>query len=447
LGKELFEIGLLKDETASQEAFLELQKKGFIRYENLPLESQTGQRREVEFVSNLYREGGTQIIQCNIRDVTERKMAERRLSEKARLLDLSNDAIIVRDLEGRITLWNKGAEKLFGWTCEEALGQNLQLLLKPEFPRPLVEIEEQLQRQGSFAGEVIKKARDGRSVSCLGHWVLDRDTESVLTSYTDITERRRMEDELRAAHAKLADRAGHLESTVAERTDELSRTQSQLEAFVYSLAHDLRAPLRSMSGFATLLVNEEGGGLSETGRQFARTISASAQFMDALLLDLIAFGGIAQQQVDLTSFSLESIVRLSVSCLTSEIESRKAQIELLGPWPNVIGHEPTLGPILVSLLTNSLKFVDAGVSPLIRLTTEVKGDFVRVWVEDNGIGISPEYDAKVFELFTKLNGDKYDGTGLGLAIVKKGIERMGGRVGVESAAGHGSRFWFELKKP
>ena len=164
LGKELWEIGLLKDKEASQKAFLELKAKGFIRYESLPLETKADQRREVEFVSNLYQENGEAVIQCNIRDVTDRKKAEQELSEKARLLDLSNDAIIVHDLDDKISSWNKGAEELYGWTSEEVIGKHLDSLLQMEFPKPMEEIVAQLQSEGHFSGEVVQIARDGRRV-------------------------------------------------------------------------------------------------------------------------------------------------------------------------------------------------------------------------------------------------------------------------------------------
>jgi two-component system CheB/CheR fusion protein len=203
LGKELWEIGLLKDEEASREAFRELKAKGFIRYDNLPLKSQTGQAREVEFVSNVYQEAGSEVVQCNIRDISERKRAQRETAEKARLLDLSNDAIMVRGFDEKLTLWNKGAEKLYGWTAEEAIGKEPHSLLKTEFPKPREEIAAQLQRDGHFSGEVVQVARDGRRVPSLCRWILDPKTESILTSYTDMSERKRAEEALRQSYAEL----------------------------------------------------------------------------------------------------------------------------------------------------------------------------------------------------------------------------------------------------
>jgi len=572
LGKELFEIGLLKDEDASRAAFDELQKKGFIRYENLPLESNQGHSREVEFVSHLYQEGPEKIIQCSIRDVTDRKKSQQQLAEKARLLDLSNDAIIVRTLDDKISLWNKGAEKLYGWTFGEVVGKQLQTLLRTQFTRPTEQILEQFYRDGRFVGETIQTARDGRAVPTLCRWVLDPDTQSVLTSHTDISARIKMEDELRqgeeryrhlfnsidegfciiemlfddagkpvdyqflevnpsfeketgfdalgrrmleiapnheafwfetfaavaltgrstrfvneaaalhrwfdvyafpvgdppsrkvavlfrnitarmeaeralqAAHAQLSDRAGQLEEAVTQRTAELSATYKQLETFVYSIAHDLRAPLRSMQGFSELLIEDAGANLSEASQDYARRISASAQFMDALLLGLVTFSGVAQQRVDLAPVELEPVVKLVVSCLAKEIEDRNASVEIVGPWPTVQAHEGTLGPILINLITNALKFMEPGVAPLIRLKAEDRGTFTRVWVEDNGIGIASHHQDQVFKMFTRLHGSKYSGTGIGLAIVRKGIERMAGSSGVESSAGAGSRFWIELEK-
>jgi signal transduction histidine kinase len=262
----------------------------------------------------------------------------------------------------------------------------------------------------------------------------------------EISERIRTEELLHRAQAQLSDRAGQLEALVAERTKEVTETNQQLETFVYSIAHDLRAPLRAMQGFSTLLVEEAGAALSETGRDFAHRIDKSAQFMDALLADLLAFSRISQQRVELASVSLNTIVGTVLSGLQRDITEKNARVENVGPWPAVLAHEATLTQVLSNLLSNALKFVAPGVAPRVRLRAEEQAGFVRVWVEDNGLGIAPAHQTQIFRLFIRLHGEKYPGTGIGLVIVQKGLDRMGGRGGVESTLGEGSRFWFELRK-
>jgi len=135
-----------------------------------------------------------------------------------------------------------------------------------------------------------------------------------------------------------------------------------------------------------------------------------------------------------------------LSRLQKDIQEKNARVENQGPWSDVLAHERTLAQVLFNLTSNALKFVVPGVPPVVRLRAEDRGEFLRLWVEDNGPGIAPEYQDQIFRLFARLNGEKYPGTGLGLTIVQKGVERMGGRVGVDSAPGQGSRFWFELLK-
>jgi len=261
----------------------------------------------------------------------------------------------------------------------------------------------------------------------------------------EISERKQVEEELRQAKAQLMDRAGQLEEIVAQRTSDLAASNQQLEAFVYSIAHDLRAPLRIMQGFSTMLVEEAGATLNETARDCARRINKSAKFMDALLIDLLTFSRVSQQHVELTSVNLKMVVESVLSRLQPDILEKNAHVELPGSWPGVLAHEPTLSQVLFNLVSNALKFVAPGVAPLVRLRTEEKTGFIRVWVEDKGPGIAFKHQTEVFRLFTRLDGEKYQGTGLGLAIVQKGIERMGGRTGVVSTPGRGSLFWFELR--
>jgi signal transduction histidine kinase len=261
----------------------------------------------------------------------------------------------------------------------------------------------------------------------------------------EIRERIQAEEALQRAQAQLADHAGQLEGLVAERTAELTAMNKQLEAFVYSIAHDLRAPLRSMQGFSTMLMENAGTGLSERSRDFANRINKSSQFMDALLSDLLDFSRVSQQRVERRSVNLGSVIGSVLSRLQKEIQEKNARVESVGPWPGVLAHEPTLAQILFNLANNALKFVEPRVSPVLRLRAEERAEFIRIWVEDNGLGIAPEYQNQIFRVFSRLHGEKYPGTGIGLAIVQKGVERMGGRVGVESTLGQGSRFWFELQ--
>jgi len=517
---------------------------------------------------------------CFLRDITERKKAQQALAEQSHLLNLSNDAIIVRDVQDRIVYWNHGAEELYGWSREEALGKVVHSLLQNEFQKPLEQIFEELHQNYRWVGEIVQTKRDGQRITVLSRWALDRDkdgnpvgvlavntditarkgaekalqlseawqrllfesvrdfsifsmdkqgrltdwnpgaerffgysSEEILGQHVsvvftpedraagvvedelrkaesegfalderwhlrkngerffasgamrplrddvgkllgfvkiarDITERKRNEEALRKAQEQLADRAGQLEQAVAERTAELSATNKQLEAFIYSIAHDLRAPGRSMEGFSSLLLEEAGASLSEAGRDFANRINRAAQFMDALLMDLLAFSSTAQQRIELAPVKLETVVPSVLSRLEKEIQDTNARVETSGPWPTVLAHEPTLGQVLFNLVTNALKFVAPDTSPVVRVRAEgaPSGEegCVRVWVEDEGIGIAPNHQEQIFQLFTRLDRERYPGTGVGLAIVQKGIERMGGRVGVESTPGQGSRFWFEL---
>lgn len=568
-GRELHEIGLLLSPAKADELFRRLGEDGHVRYPSLPLRGSNGDGgREVELAGTLYREQDESVVQIHVRDVTERRRTARELSERARLLDLTNDGIIVRDSADRVTLWNKGAEKMFGWTSHEVTGQHLDNLLRTTFSDPLPDILAQLERDGTFVGEVMQVDRQQRPVASLCRWVLDRETRSVLTSYTNLTESRRLEaivregeqqyrslfnaiDEgfavielqtaetgeaadfvfletnpsfakqsglgevagrnirdvapllesrwfalftkvarsgvpvrleaeavgrwwdalvfrlgeagsrqvallltdttdrhaaealLREAQHQLADRAGELEKLVAERTAELTVTNKQLEEFVYSIAHDLRAPLRSMQVFSAMLL-DDAANRNAAGREYIERINKSAEFMDALLRDLLAFSKVSQQRVELRTVPLGDAVDLVLSTLAEEIRLRNATVEANGPWPSVWAHQPTVTQVVLNLIGNALKFSRLGESPRVRVYAEVRGAMVRFCVEDAGIGVAPEHQEQIFRLFTRLHGGKFAGTGVGLSIVQKGIERLGGKVGVESGAGQGSRFWFEL---
>ena len=271
---------------------------------------------------------------------------------------------------------------------------------------------------------------------------------------------------LRESEERLRRYATELEHRVAERTANLAQSIQSLEGVLYHVAHDLRAPLRSMASFTNILLEEYGRQFDERGRDYAERVSNAARRMDRLVQDLLAFGRLAHMAVPVSRINLEAEVNAVVGHFSEEMEARGATVEVCAPLPPVKANGAVLGQALSNLISNGLKFVPPETKPRLRISAERKkpvaenaaggingaaaretpdADVVRIWIEDNGIGIAPEYHERIFRMFERLHGvDAYPGTGIGLAIVRKGVERMGGRVGVESTGGNGSRFWMEL---
>jgi signal transduction histidine kinase len=245
----------------------------------------------------------------------------------------------------------------------------------------------------------------------------------------------------------LQQHAAELERRVEERTAQLRETNAALEAFSYTISHDLRAPLRAMQGIAQALLEDYGDRLDATGLDYARRVVASAQQMDTLIQDLLAYSRLGRADLPSQPVNLQGVVAEALGRLSGEVRQRDAEVSAEGPFPPVLAHEPTLVQVVTNLLANALKFVPPGVRPRVRVWAEERHGAVRLWAEDNGIGIAPAHQGRIFDVFERLHGDEtYPGTGIGLAIVRKGVERMGGRAGVESAEGQGSRFWVELPK-
>jgi signal transduction histidine kinase len=231
---------------------------------------------------------------------------------------------------------------------------------------------------------------------------------------------------------------------IEKLNEELREANQQLEAFTYSVSHDLRGPLRSLRGFAELLLEDHAVGLDENGRGYLERIKVAATRMDRLIRDLLEYSRVMREQLKLQPVSigelLKDVVNMNVLPNGSRLELSVAD-DLLP----VVGQPTLLSQCLSNLLSNAAKFVEDGAEPKVRVSTERREERVRIWVEDNGIGIDPAYHQKVFGLFERVGDvNRHEGTGIGLAIVARAVERMGGRCGVESALGKGSRFWIEL---
>ena len=262
----------------------------------------------------------------------------------------------------------------------------------------------------------------------------------------EVTERKQAEEALRRAQALLSDRATQLELLVAERTARLQETVGELEAFSYSIAHDMRAPLRAMTAFATLVLTEHGTQLDETGKEYLGRIASAAHRLDRLVTDVLTYSSASRRELELHPVDVEKLLREAIRTQPA-FQPPRAEIQIKTPLPRVIAHEPSLMQCVDNLFSNAVKFVSPGVLPRVTVRSEVVGQDVRLWFEDNGIGISLANQERIFALFGRINPlAEFEGTGIGLTIVRKAVERMGGKTGVESESGKGSRFWIQLKK-
>lgn len=259
----------------------------------------------------------------------------------------------------------------------------------------------------------------------------------------EIVRRKRIEEELETAKQALSDYSHALEEQVAERTEKLTQTVQSLEGFCYSIAHDLRTPIRAMQGYAAVLADECA--LSPRAVEYTGKIQESACRMDQLVRDLLAYGRLTHEPVALSPVDVESVLDNLLSHMHDE--TKQAQVSVVRPLPKVLAQPTILTQALGNLLRNALKFVKPGTLPNIYIRAEELPYSVRICIDDNGIGIDQQYHDKIFNVFERLHRpEDYPGTGIGLAIVKKGVERLGGRVGLNSAPGKGSCFWIELEK-
>jgi PAS domain S-box-containing protein len=377
-------------------------------------------------------------------EAAERFRAEEASGVLAAVVRSSNDAVVTKTLQGKITSWNAGAERLFGYSATEIIGRPVTDLIPNDRRTEESEILAKIAR-GEFVEhyETIRQRKDGSrvDVSLSISPILDPRGRIVGASKVarDITPQKRAEAAIRRQNIELEER-------VRERTRSLEDSVSELESFAYTVAHDLRAPLRAIHTLGQMLLEESSPKLASSELDYlTRMIEAGAR-MDTLITGLLNYSRMGRDESPLEPLSLELLMDRTLVDLRSEILSQKAEVRVERPLPQVTGHSLLLGQALTNLVANALKFVAPGVLPRVRIWAETKAQGrVRLWVEDNGIGIDPDFHGKLFRIFERLHGrDVYPGTGIGLAIVRRAMERMNGLVGVESMAGQGSRFWIEL---
>jgi PAS domain S-box-containing protein len=383
-----------------------------------------------------------------VQDVSDRKEAEEKLRQgEARFRATFEQAAVGMgevDPGGRWLRVNHRLCEIVGLPPENLVGSGFHDITHPEdLPAEVSGVRRLLAGEAeNFRMEKRCLRPDGRAV-----WVYltaslvrrpSGEPDYFVAVVQDVSRRKELEDEVRRY-------AGELEGRVEERTRELREANAALEAFGYSASHDLRTPLRNMQSLAQALEEDYADRLDAGGRDFCRRIGDAARKMDSLINDLLTYSRLGRRDLPMGRVDLGGVLAEAQAALADVARQGGGRVRVDGPLPAVYGHRTTLVQVATNLLANALKFVPPGVRPEVRVWAEDRGPVVRLWVEDNGIGIAPEHRERIFSVFERLHGEEsYPGTGIGLAIVKKGVERAGGRVGVESEEGRGSRFYADL---
>ncbi len=391
----------------------------------------------VAWFSSVRRRVERELLQT--RDNLQIEVAER--TQQASLLNLTHDTIFVRDMSDVITYWNRGAQELYGWTAEDAVGKRSPQLLQTIYPAPPEDIREELLRTGRWEGELKKTRADGTQVVVASRWSLRRDEQeravAILETNNDITERKRRELEIQSLNHELADRSTELESI-----------NKELEAFAYSISHDLRAPLRHMAGFTELLQKRVSSVIDEKSSRYVGMILDSAKRMGDLIDDLLAFSRIGRTETQRSLFSLSQLTKEALAEVRQDTEGREIAWKI-GALPDFYGDRSMFRLVLVNLISNAIKFTRTRPRAEIEIgCTGGNGDEVVVFVKDNGVGFDMKYVNKLFGVFQRLHqADLFEGTGIGLATVQRIIHRHGGRVWAEGVIDRGATFYFSTPKP
>jgi PAS domain S-box-containing protein len=375
-------------------------------------------------------------------------------SERANLdttLRSIGEAVIAVDVHGRVRFMSRAAEGLLGCAEAQARGQLLTSVFRIAGSRADEE---------ALAAALRAALEDGRAAAGIPiagsgpaqpermrAWLLNCQPLAVagqvrgaVMSMLDVTDLQRAQRQLGEANLLL-------EQRIHERTVQLAEANIELRAFAHTIAHDLRAPLRNVQGYAAALLEDEAAALSATGGRYLRRIQDVTQNMDRLVTDLLAYSQLSRAELRLQPVELDRVVQLALGDMETQIGASGARIACASPLPAVLGNEAILVQVFENLIGNAIKFVAPGVRPDVRIEGRTAGGVVEVTIADNGIGIPADKRERVFDVFERLHGeDQYQGSGVGLAIVRKGVERLGGNIQVEPAPA-GTVFRLTLQPP
>jgi PAS domain S-box-containing protein len=373
------------------------------------------------------------------RDVTVRRRADETSRLLSSIVEFSSDAIIGKDLNGIVTSWNQGAERIFGYTAQEMIGRSISTLAPPDLVHEPAEILERIKRGERLDNyQTVRQSRSGNlihvSLSCSPLY----DALGRITGASKIA--RDITQQVLAAR-----RLEQLNADLQMSNERLGRSNEDLERFAFVASHDLQEPLRMITAYSQLLVERYDGPRDEEASMFVDNIVGGTTRMRELLADLLSYAEIgAGPEKPVTTVDLNGVIRIVTQNLKVAIDDSGAQIRA-DRLPSLRVYEGHFVSLFQNLIENAIKY-RSDCSPDIRVSFQQTAEHMRFTISDNGIGIAPEFHDKIFSPFKRLHGKQIPGTGIGLALCRRVLERYAGRIWVESEVGKGTKFIFTLPR-
>lgn len=376
-------------------------------------------------------------------DITERKKLEEQHVLFGSIVNSSDDAILSKTLEGKIISWNHGAEKVFGYSSKEIIGEQISILIPPDLQNEENEILEKI-RNGQDVDhyETRRVRKDGQIIYVSLSISPIRDSFGNITGASkisrDITGRKKAEKEIQELNEEL-------EQRVAARTAELNSLNNEMEAFTYSVSHDLRAPLRGIIGFTSILEEDYASQLDDEAKRITSVIRSNTLRMGRLIDDLLAFSRTGKQELVKTRINTNAMVAEIINDMAHQKESSNAIQWDIRDLPPIIADLNTIRQVWINLVSNAIKYSATRNHPHIEIAAKSVNGQVVFNVKDNGVGFDENYKHKLFKVFQRLHSaEEFEGTGVGLALVEKIVSKHGGKVWAESKANEGACFSFSL---